>query len=112
MAYKFIRLVPAEEAPAVPAGQSVMLAVAVGEDGEAVDIGGGESYVLPAATSSELGGVKAAAATEAVSAADAAAAAAETVTKAEFDAVVSLANALKAAVNDIISKAKTAGQME
>ena len=52
-----------------------------------------------------------AAAVPAVSAADASPAAAETVTKAEFDAVVALANALKSTVNQLISGATAAGQM-
>lgn len=73
---------------------------------------GGEAYVLPEAMRSAIGGVMKAGATEAVSAADAASAASETVTKAEFDAVVAVANACKAAVNDLIAKAQAAGQKE
>ena len=110
MATKYIRFLSASDAAALPAGQAVMLAVAVDGDGEPVDLGG-DPYTLPAATTTAMGGVKKASATVAVSASDAAAAAADTVTKAEFDAVVALANANKAAINDIISKAKTAGQM-
>lgn len=72
----------------------------------------GEAYELPDATTSAIGGVRKAGATSPVSAADAAQAATETVTKAEFDAVVALANACKAAVNDLISKAQAAGQKE
>ena len=72
----------------------------------------GEAYELPEATTGAIGGVRKAGATAAVSAADAAQAATETVTKAEFDAVVALANANKAAVNDLISKAQAAGQKE
>ena len=124
---KYIRFLTAAEAADLPPEQAVMVAVAVDEHGQPVDIDGGgfsgsyndltdkptipEAYVLPAATASVLGGVKQAAATAAVSAEDAAAAGAEAVTKAEFDAVVALANANKAAINDVISKAKAAGQM-
>ena len=61
MATKYIRFLSAEEADALPAGQAVMVAVAVDGDGEPTDIGGGSSYVLPAATTSSLGGVKMAA---------------------------------------------------
>lgn len=71
--------------------------------------GGGDAP--GAATTSTAGLVKKASATTAISSPDAAAAATETVTKAEFDAVVTLLNECKAQVNDIISKAKTAGQM-
>lgn len=71
--------------------------------------GGGDAP--EAATTSTAGLVKKASATTAISSPDASAAAAETVTKAEFDAVVAVANACKAAVNDLIAKAKTAGQM-
>ena len=45
------------------------------------------------------------------SAGSAVASASDTVTKAEFDAVVTLLNECKAQLNDMISKAKTAGQM-
>lgn len=64
-----------------------------------------------AATTTTAGIVKKASATNAVASPDATAAAAETVTKAEFDAVVTLLNECKAQLNDLISKAKTAGQM-
>lgn len=63
------------------------------------------------ATTSTAGLVKKASATTAIASPDAVAAATETVTKAEFDAVVTLLNECKAQVNDMISKAKTAGQM-
>lgn len=63
------------------------------------------------ATTSTAGLVKKASATTAIASPDATAAATETVTKAEFDAVVTLLNECKAQVNDMISKAKTAGQM-
>ena len=46
-----------------------------------------------------------------VSAADAAAAASETVTKAEFDAVVTLVNGLKATVNLLLAALRTSGQL-
>lgn len=71
--------------------------------------GGGAAPV--AATTTTAGIVKKASATNAVASPDATAAAAETVTKAEFDAVVTLLNECKAQLNDLISKAKTAGQM-
>lgn len=64
-----------------------------------------------AATASTAGVVRMAAAVPAVSAADASPAASETVTKAELDAVVELANQLKSTVNQIISGATAAGQM-
>lgn len=64
-----------------------------------------------AATTTTAGIVKKASATNAVASPDATAAATETVTKAEFDAVVTLLNECKAQLNDLISKAKTAGQM-
>lgn len=64
-----------------------------------------------AATTTTAGIVKKASATNAVASPDATAAAAETVTKAEFDAVVTLLNECKAQLNDLISKVKTAGQM-
>lgn len=63
-----------------------------------------------AATTSAQGLVKKASATNAVASADAAAAG-DAPTKAEFDAVVTLCNELKAQVNDLITKAKSAGQM-
>lgn len=69
------------------------------------------AYKLPAATSSALGGVKQAAATASVASADAAAAAGDTVTKAEFDAVVTLLNEVKKQLNAHLSAAKAAGQM-
>lgn len=64
-----------------------------------------------AATTSAQGLVKKASATNAVASADAIAAAGDAPTKAEFDAVVTLCNELKAQVNDLITKAKSAGQM-
>lgn len=63
------------------------------------------------ATTAKPGLVKKASATEAVSSPDAEAAATTTVTKEEFDAVVTLLNECKAKLNDHLTKAKTAGQM-
>ena len=63
------------------------------------------------ATTTTAGLVKKSSAVSAVASADAAAAAGEAPTKAEFDAVVKLVNELKTQVNDLITKAKTAGQM-
>lgn len=63
------------------------------------------------ATTTKAGLVKKASATNAVASADATAAAGDAPTKAEFDAVVTLCNELKAQVNDLITKAKSAGQM-
>ena len=79
----------------------------VNDDGS--DFGGGEAPGN--ATTTTAGLVKKASATTAVASPDATAAASETVTKEEFDKVVALANELKKQVNDLISKAKTAGQM-
>lgn len=80
----------------------------VNEDGTAFS-GGGEA---PGdATTTKAGLVKKSSGVSTVSAADAAAAASDTVTKAEFDAVVTLVNSCKAQINDLISKAKSAGQM-
>ena len=64
-----------------------------------------------AATTTAAGLVKKSSAVTAVASADAAAAAGATPTKAEFDAVVTLVNSCKAQINDLISKAKSAGQM-
>ena len=64
-----------------------------------------------AATTTVAGLVKKSSAVSAVASASAAAAAGDAPTKAEFDAVVTLVNELKTQVNDMISKAKTAGQM-
>ena len=63
------------------------------------------------ATTTTAGLVSKASATTAVASPDATAAATETVTKEEFDKVVALANECKAQLNDLITKAKTAGQM-
>lgn len=63
------------------------------------------------ATTTTAGLVKKSSAVSAVSSANAAAAAGSAPTKAEFDAVVALANECKKQLNDLISKAKTAGQM-
>lgn len=74
-------------------------------------IGGGGSYILPAATASTLGGVKEAATVEAVSAADASTAIAATYTQAEVQAIATLANANKTAINAILTNLKAAGIM-
>ncbi|HIU88869.1 MAG TPA: hypothetical protein IAC71_01265 [Candidatus Caccomonas pullistercoris] len=79
----------------------------VNEDGS--DFGGGKAPGN--ATTTTAGLVKKSSAVRAVASADAAEAASDTPTKAEFDAVVTLLNECKAQVNDMISKAKTAGQM-
>ena len=79
----------------------------VKEDGG--DFGGGEAPGN--ATTTVAGLVKKSSAVSAVASANAAAAAGDAPTKAEFDAVVALVNELKTQVNDMISKAKTAGQM-
>lgn len=63
------------------------------------------------ATTAKAGLVKKASATNAVASANATAAAGDAPTKAEFNAVVTLCNELKAQVNDLITKAKSAGQM-
>ena len=79
----------------------------VNDDGS--DFGGGEAPGN--ATTTNAGLVKKSSAVSAVASANATAAAGNAPTKAEFDAVVALANELKTQVNDLISKAKTAGQM-
>lgn len=74
--------------------------------------GGGDPYVLPAATTSALGGVKKASSVASVAAADATStASAETVDPTEFAAVVTLANELKAKLNSLLANSKSAGQM-
>ena len=71
---------------------------------------GGESYVLPAATTSALGGVKKSAAVTSVSAANATAAGAE-YDQTIAQSAVTLANANKTAINQIITNLKAAGIM-
>ena len=62
-AAKFLRPVSASSAPTPGPTDTVMDVVFIGSDGDPEDLGGGEgSYVLPAATTSVLGGVKQAAA--------------------------------------------------
>lgn len=78
-------------------------------DGSAFTGGGGAS--VADATTAKAGIVKKASATAAVASADATEAAGDAPTKAEFDAVVALCNELKAQLNDVITKAKSAGQM-
>lgn len=70
----------------VPAAATELNIILVGEDGEPVDVGGGSAYVLPAATTGALGGVK--------MAAHVADAAGETVTATEFNGLL---DALEAA---------------
>ena len=79
----------------------------VNDDGS--DFGGGEAPGN--ATTTTAGLVKKSSAVSAVASANATAAAGDAPTKAEFDAVVTLVNELKTQVNDLITKAKTAGQM-
>ena len=79
----------------------------VKEDGS--DFGGGKAPGN--ATTTTAGLVKKSSAVSAVSSANAAAAAGDAPTKAEFDAVVTLLNECKKQLNDMIAKAKTAGQM-
>ena len=79
----------------------------VNDDGS--DFGGGEAPGN--ATTTTAGLVKKSSAVSAVASANAAAAAGDAPTKAEFDAVVTLVNELKTQVNDLITKAKAAGQM-
>ncbi|OUP10994.1 hypothetical protein [Collinsella sp. An2] len=79
------------------------------EDGTPFTGGGGAAPGN--ATTTTAGLVKKASATTAVASPDATAAANETVTKEEFDKVVALANECKAQLNDLITKAKSAGQM-
>lgn len=67
------------------------------------------AYTLPAATSSAIGGVKKAAAVAAVASKDAKAAAATAPTKAEFDAVVAVANENKRQLNALIASLKASG---
>ena len=72
--------------------------------------GGGEPYVLPAATTSTLGGVKMAANVADVSAANATTTASSaTVDPTEFAAVVTLANECKAKLNALLGALETAG---
>lgn len=79
----------------------------VNDDGS--DFGGGEAPGN--ATTTTAGLVKKSSAVSVVASDDATAASGETPTKAEFNAVVTLVNELKTQVNDLITKAKTAGQM-
>lgn len=72
---------------------------------------GGEPYTLPEATASTLGGVKEATAVGTVSVADASTAISASYTQAEVQAIAILANANKAAINQIIANLKAAGVM-
>ena len=64
----------------VPAASTELNIILVGEDGERVELDGGSAYVLPAATTGALGGVK--------MAAHVADAAGDTVTAAEFNGLL------------------------
>lgn len=89
-----------------PTGKNVLGRVALfNEDGTAFT---GSAPV--AATASTAGVVKQAVVTPQVAADDAVAAAGTAPTKAEFDAVVTLANELKEKLNDVINAARDAGQ--
>ena len=79
-------------------------------DAISAGIGGGESYALPAATESALGGVKKAATVAAVSAADATAAG-SAYDQTAAQSTVALSNANKAAINAILTNLKAAGIM-
>lgn len=69
--------------------------------------------VLPeAATADKAGLVKKAAVTSVVAAVDATAAAGDAPTKAEFDAVVTLVNAVKQSLNGVINAQRAADQAE
>lgn len=83
----------------------------IADNWEAISAGiGGGGYELPAATTSSLGGVKQSTAVEAVATPDATAAGSaydQTIAQ----STVALANANKAAINQIITNLKTAGIM-
>ena len=80
-------------------------------DAISAGIGGGEGYEIPAATTSALGGVKKSTAVASVSAANATAAG-DSYDKTIAQSVVTLANANKTAINQIITNLKAAGIME
>lgn len=80
-------------------------------DEQGGDWTGGGAAEVAEATTKKAGTVKKASAVTAVSAEDAAEAA-ESPTKEEFDKLVALANANKAAINALIENMKSAGQME
>ena len=69
----------------VPANATELNVILVGEDGEPVDVGGGEPYVLPAATTGAIGGVR--------MAAHVADAAGESVTAEEFNGLLDVLEA-------------------
>lgn len=73
-------------------------------------MGSGESYTLPEATTSTLGGVKKAATVASVSTADATAAG-EAYDQSVAQSAVTLANANKVAINAILTNLKAAGIM-
>ena len=72
--------------------------------------GGGGSYELPAASSGALGGVKLASAVANVSAADATAAG-EAYDQATAQTAVTLANANKAAINELLAALRASGAL-
>lgn len=91
-------------APAAGSVTNAMLAGGITKDKLA-------NGVIPVAATTTAGGtVRMAAATATVTAADPVAAAGAAPTKAEFDAVVTLAKELKAKLNSVISAARAAGQ--
>lgn len=73
--------------------------------------GGGSSYVLPAASSGALGGVKLASAVADVAAADASTAISGTYTQTEVQAIATLSNANKAAINGLLAALRTSGAL-
>lgn len=83
----------------------------IADNGETISAGIGDGdYELPAATTSALGGVKKSTAVASVSVADATAAGAA-YDQATAQSTVALANANKAAINQIIAGMKAAGIM-
>ena len=72
--------------------------------------GGGSAYVLPAASSGPLGGVKLASAVADVSASDATTAG-ETYDQATAQTAVTLANANKAAINGLLAALRASGAL-
>lgn len=71
----------------------------------------GGIYTLPAASAGALGGVKLASAVTDVAAADASTAVSGTYTQAEVQAIATLANANKAAVNGLLAALRASGAL-
>jgi hypothetical protein len=92
------------------ASQSVTQVQFVDDNGQPTDIGGGNAYTLPDASATVKGGINQAVAVADVASADAAAAAGDAPTKAEFDALVTLANELKKQFNAKMAADRTAGE--